>query len=357
MKKILIISQPQFGYHSGIYNYSKYLSSDFKVSVLCHDGGKLKKDINTVNVVYVKYTRFILSQIKFILKARKLHRINKYDLVIIHYFISSSILNLCFKTTPLCVYINTSFIFKNKRKESFFNNILRLEYKTFKYRTVLSSSLGKYLGLANFIEMPLGGEKSNFVSYHDNLNPRFFNIIYIGTLYDRNIEKTIQGIALLKSKYEVANFHYDIIGFGSIDEVNTIKNEINRLQLNNCIKYHGEIRRPQLNKFLEKANIGVSFIPCRIEYDCQPPTKTFEYLMYGIPVIATATSEHKKIINQTNGILVNDNPEDFSLGLEKLLKIYKTFDRNIIFNNSDCYSWENIVKSKLLPYINKILNS
>ena len=80
MKKILIISQPQFGYHSGIFNYAKYLSNNNEINVLCHDGEKEIKSINGVNVFYIKYKFPLISQIKFILKAKTLHKKINYDL-------------------------------------------------------------------------------------------------------------------------------------------------------------------------------------------------------------------------------------------------------------------------------------
>jgi len=41
-------------------------------------------------------------------------------------------------------------------------------------------------------------------------------------------------------------------------------------------------------------------------YDCQPATKTFEYILSGMVCIATSTYENKKLINNINGVLCND---------------------------------------------------
>jgi nucleoside-diphosphate-sugar epimerase len=62
-------------------------------------------------------------------------------------------------------------------------------------------------------------------------------------------------------------------------------------------------------------NIGVSYIPMLKCFDNQPPTKTFEYLLSGMPVIATATNANKDIINDVNGVLINDNSEEVYNGL------------------------------------------
>jgi glycosyltransferase involved in cell wall biosynthesis len=89
-------------------------------------------------------------------------------------------------------------------------------------------------------------------------------------------------------------------------------------------------------------------------YDVQPVTKTFEYLLSGMPVIATNTSENRKVINQGNGVLIGDTAEDFYTGLKTILKNRLFFDSVKIRNNSMEYTWYNIVDKNLKIYLDQV---
>jgi len=88
-------------------------------------------------------------------------------------------------------------------------------------------------------------------------------------------------------------------------------------------------------------------------YDCQPPTKTFEYVFAGMPVIATATSENRRVINRTNGILIKDDPKSFYEALRELYFRREEFYSEKIRHSCLGYSWESIVKKNLIPYLAK----
>ena len=90
-------------------------------------------------------------------------------------------------------------------------------------------------------------------------------------------------------------------------------------------------------------------------FDVQPTTKTFEYLFAGMPVIATATSEHKKVINDKNGVLVQDNPEGFCNGLKHLYQTRMTYDSSIIKELCSEHAWERIVRENFIPYLNTVV--
>ncbi len=152
--------------------------------------------------------------------------------------------------------------------------------------------------------------------------------------------------------FQINDIFYTIIAFGNEDEVMDIRNLINKLNLNDKISFLGEIRPPILYKYFDSSNIGVSFIPITKYFNCQPATKTYEYLINGMPVIATNTHENKKIINENNGVLINDDVNSFAEGLYILYKNRKQYSFNNITYLSSNYSWENILKKYLDPIIN-----
>jgi hypothetical protein len=65
--------------------------------------------------------------------------------------------------------------------------------------------------------------------------------------------------------------------------------------------------------------------------------------MSGLPVIATSTYENKLIINNSNGVLIEDNSNSFCFGLSQILKLLPSYDNNLIKDNLKEYQWKNIV--------------
>jgi glycosyltransferase involved in cell wall biosynthesis len=350
VKKILLITPAQFGYHSGTYYFAKHLQSKFDVTVLGFYTGKKIISIDGIKIINISCKKSYFSKFKLIFEARKLHKINNYDFVFILYFLLSSLVTLVLPKTKIAVFINTIFIFKdNSIKEKLYNLMLKFEYNFFKYKTVISKNLGEYLKLQHFQVIPVGAEYPKILP--QNRSYQQLKLIYVGTLYDRNIEITLKGIKMFLSDNKVINLKYFIIGFGTEQEVKNLTNEINKLNLNDSVFFLGEIRYPELTEYFLASNIGISFIPCTEKYDNQPPTKTFEYLAYGLPVIATKTKENSLIINDSNGVLIEDTPMGFCNGLMQILNKINNYNSNQIYESSYKYSWQNIVETILSPYI------
>jgi len=114
-----------------------------------------------------------------------------------------------------------------------------------------------------------------------------------------------------------------------------------------------------LHLILSKHNVGVSYVPITPYFDVQPPTKTFEYLLAGMPVIATRTKENEKVINEYNGVLIDDTPEDFRNGLALLYERISAnkFTSSRIIESSESYTWERIVRNNFKLYIESLLSN
>jgi len=94
-------------------------------------------------------------------------------------------------------------------------------------------------------------------------------------------------------------------------------------------------------------------MPC---FDSQPVTKTFDYLLAGMPVIATATSENKIVINENNGVLIDDTIEGFASGVEEVIIKKDRYKSQTIRETSQIYHWQLIV-SNLEKYLLNIYHS
>lgn len=358
MHKILIIATSQFGYNSDVFFYSKYLKNYFDVTFLglCQDKNVVSTEGVTILNLPYRPQRF-RTQIDIIKEARRLHKVNQYDSIIVFYFPFCSFLLLFISRKLLMVDIRTSFIMKeNPIKETIYNWIMKFEFGLFQNRTIISKNLADYLRIKkHFTVFPLGGELPTCECLQKDY--RSLHLMYIGTFYDRKIDITIRGFYkfLQKNKGKVS-INYTIIGFGSDMEKKQINDTINELDLGKFVNFIGEVRFPDTIKYFQQHNVGVSFIPLTKYYDCQPPTKTFEYLLYGLPVIATKTLENRIVINSSNGVLIEDTVDGFCDGIEQIIRNKDKFNTLLIQNNSTKYSWSSIVDNILKPYIEGKVN-
>ena len=74
-----------------------------------------------------------------------------------------------------------------------------------------------------------------------------------------------------------------------------------------------------------------------------------------MPVIDTNNYENRQVINEDNGVLIDDNPDSFASGLGKIYDSIDCFDENIIRNSVQDHEWENIML-KLKHYLNTFPN-
>jgi glycosyltransferase involved in cell wall biosynthesis len=338
---ILIISQEQYGYLIDYYKYTQYLKNDFEITFYCWDYGRPKVENNGIALVYVSRSGSILSRnIRFIIQIFKLCRKQKYDLCFISYFRGCSIVRLFAKSTPKILDLRTSYVHLSRIYRVVNNYLIVLESLTFKKITIISNGLANYLHISKskFVELSLGADTMS-------VSPKIYNkinLLYVGTLYDRNIEDTIIGFKKFLDNNNDTNSTYTIIGTGWKNEEAELRSLILSLGLENQVFVLGYIKYELLYQYYEKATIGVSYIPITPYYQFQPPTKTFEYLQAGLPVIATNTVENARVITSENGCLIEDSPHSFIQGLQNIVDSFQSFDMKTIQESAKYHTWSYI---------------
>lgn len=357
MKKLLIVCPSQYGYRIDTYYHIKYLEKYFNITCICLDYNLPKINPNKANIIYIsRKGNHIVRYFRYLKSASKLIKTNKFDVVFIDYFILCSFLKIINYNKIMILDIRSGKISINNNLTDIliFNNILKIESVFFKNITIISDTLRKYLNIPSRKShiLPVGAEIIN----KDKKTFSDLNLLYVGTLSTREIEKTIIGFSKFYNKYKnLVNLSYDIIGYGSIDDEMKINSEIIRNKLSNVVHFIGRIQHNKLGPYFKKCNVGIAFIPTYIYYQYQPPTKIFEYLLSGLAVIATNTIENKKIINIYNGVIIQDNSESFFHGLERIWNNRKLYKSDNIRFESKAYLWENIVEKNLKIYINKVI--
>lgn len=354
MSKLIIINQDQFGHHIDTYYYCNYLKHAFDIIYICWDHGLPKIEMPGVQVVYVSRKGNILVRTMRFLRQALGQMEDKKAIVFIKYFKGVSLaLRLLRPTHCFVLDIRTASVHKSPVVRRFHDARLKFETRSFRHVTVISQSLADKLNISHKAHiLPLGAHViSSAGKTFDGLH-----LLYVGTLFNRNMDVTIHGFKQFYEEFKRRiPLSYTIIGSGPNNEEQALRKLTARYGLEKIINVIGRIPHPQLKPWFDAANVGVSYVPLTDYYDCQPATKTFEYLVSGMPILATNTSENRKVIEQGNGVLVGDTAEDFYSGLKTIFAKRRLFDSAKIRNEALRYSWENIVQNNLKVYFEKIV--
>lgn len=357
--KVFFLTRSSYGYQTDYWQYTKELSKHCNVVYVGVESGRKKiiPDFERIEVFEVRLRgNILLKGIKLLFFWRKAVLSGNPDVILVHYWPG------CF-LTPLLLWRYRKKMFLDIRTGTvghrpimtfllncliFFNTIF------FSKVSCLSKSLVEKLKLPQqkTCWLPLGAETVV------NLPKKFdcLELLYIGTFQDRRLDQMLKGFKIFYREFaqKTVPIHFTVVGDGAPGELNDLKTWCENHRLGKTVEFTGFQPVGHKNEFLAKANIGISFVPLLPCYDCQPPTKTFEYLMAGMPVIATATKENASVITPDNGVLCRDTPEDFAAALVRLHKNRNNYDSKKIRNSVVAFSWQRITEEHLLPILKNI---
>ena len=353
-KKIVILASAQFGYSTTTYKYCEYARQDFDITYVGWDYKLPKVELSKIKIKYVSRNSNLLKRNFALLKAFYKEISLGYDLVLSTYVRGISLVKLLKPKVNFLLYIDTFGVMPNASKRYVYDFMLKFEASFFKNVAVINRGLAKRLKRKEYEILPLGGAVFN-------TSHKFFNslkLLYVGTFDNRNMIDCVKGFHkyLEKTGYKNNSIKFEIIGDGPNNELEELKAYVESYRLSHYISILGYIPQKDLKPYFENANIGVSYVPILPYYEYQTPTKTFEYLISGLPVIATATFENKKIIRPWSGVIVKDNPNSFCEGIIKLQEKKKEFCSERIIKAYSNNTWENAVKNHFIPLVKKLAN-
>jgi glycosyltransferase involved in cell wall biosynthesis len=247
--------------------------------------------------------------------------------------------------------IRTGSISENALFRTSYDSLLLFESKFFRHVTIISESLSKKFNLTKKATIvPLGSEPISVTSKSfDSLH-----LLYVGTLSGRHIDKTLIAFSRFYNEHKRdIPMSYTIIGDGPHAEIEQLDEIAEEFSLSSVVNITGRIPFTELKPYFDSHNIGVSFVPITDFFDVQPVTKTFDYLLSGMPVIATATYENKKVISDSNGVLIDDSIDDFYKGIQNIWDNKKRYKSEQIVTTSSQYRWNDIINN-LGNYLDKI---
>lgn len=350
-KRLFIAIQKQFGYHSDTFYYCKYLKKHFDITYVCWDYRLKIIKMENVKTIYIsRRGNLILRNLRF-LKAVITEISTGHDIHFLKYFRGCALVKICFPFKTFLLDIRSGAVGKYPLNRFFYNLGIRVETLFFRHVSIISTGLANQLGIGKkaFV-LPLGAETiSPSVKAMDRMH-----LLYVGTLHQRNIEQVVAGFLKFQRKYSpIVEAKLTVIGTGYADEEKKLRKMVKDHQAEAVVTITGQIPHNNLHSFFATHNIGIAYIPKTAYFDAQPPTKTYEYLLSGMPVIATNTTANKMVITPENGILVQDSPESFCQGLILMHKTLKQYNSISIRMNAQSYNWVGIT-SRLKRKLQKI---
>lgn len=165
--------------------------------------------------------------------------------------------------------------------------------------------------------------------------------IYCGGItFNRGLEKLIESLTLLPDVYLV------MMGYGAPDFLHKLQNIANKHKVNERFSFYGPVQPHEVTSYTSSADVGVAPIQnaCLSYYFCAP-NKVFEYIIGGIPVVASDFPDLSKIVMENEIGFVFD-PEDIQSIANSINNVFEEEDRYEKMKQNTVeaklkYNWEN----------------
>ena len=298
----------------------------------------------------------LFDQFLFTFKAANIIRKMNADLIIIH----SNRINLLYpilckkEKNKLVMMTFTPAVDPSKLRRLFWDCYERIGFSVYKRFLIATEAMVEAFGLQK--------KKTYIVRWgmsKISIIPKIFGrirMLYLGTLSARDIHKTIYGLKeYLYTDPEIEVERYDIIGTGHKEYIDLIKKAIKETELSNIVYLHGYLNDQEIIPYFDRANIGVAYLPNLEYFSNNISTKLYEYLLSGIPVIAVAKTENKKIINDQNGVLIEDNEHSFAQGLHLMAQRFSSYSSEEIMKTVEKESISYRIRNEMVPAFNRII--
>lgn len=353
--KILLVTTTQFGYLVDYYRYYEYLKKKgHDVKYICIDYGKEKIENGNPDIHYItEEGNKLFRHFRFIHGIKKIEKEHNFDRIMIHVFpLVTSLLGLI-PRHKMYIDIRTVSIHTKLYKRAFFNTLIRIASVFFQHTSAITDIAAKQLGIRNYKLLPLGGAYFGDGNPADEMSEKYRDIftsgdylfMYVGTLNKRGIIDCVKGFHSFMKKHPGTRARFLIIGTSIGNELDEINAYIDKHKIQSYIHTLGYIPQSRLSYFFNHVDCGVSYMPLSMPFSKQPSTKTYEYLVNGIPVIAIASLDNINMVNNSNvpaGVLIEDSPQGFEYGVNKILQSKNIYNKEDISREFRQYEWDNL---------------
>ncbi|MDD3562954.1 MAG: glycosyltransferase [Candidatus Cloacimonetes bacterium] len=297
----------------------------------------------------------VFDELMFVLRAVKEMKKIKADLVLVHSHRLAFLYPLLARSENYVLVLYTTAVSTSTMKRKFWDSWEKLVMLPYKKFFVATPEMIDLFGLkedncyvTRWGMRPISVTKKSFSS---------LSLLYIGVLSGRRIDETIAGLRIFLDKHKDVTASYSIIGSGKPEYVEAIRSAIKHNALEEIVTYYGYLPDNEIIPYFDRCNVGVSYVPITPYYTDVIVTKTVEYLLSGLAVIATNTNKNRAMISDDNGVLVSDDPESFAEGLEKIYKSLSSYNSQTIVEGSQEWDLDYNIKNRIVPLLKQIAGS
>jgi glycosyltransferase involved in cell wall biosynthesis len=353
--KILLVTTNQFGYLVDYHRYYTYLKKKgHDVKYLCQASSREKIEGDNPDIIYIPRVKNKVNKHYTFMKAIvEVEKQNNFDRIMIHVFPLVSLLSLFIDKNKIFLDIRTLSVHRKQYKRSFFDFMIRMASRVYKNTSSITDVAAKQLRLRNYKLLPLGGA---YFGHQQNGTPEnemydhifedgYFIMIYVGTLFKRRIIECVQGFHAYMKSNPGTKARFVIIGTSPKNELNEINDYIKQHNLEDIIYTLGYIPQTRLSYFFNHSHCGIAYTPLTMPYPLQPTTKIYEYLVNGIPVIATATLDNIQMVETSKvpcGVIIKDNAQEVESAVAKIIENRHLYNRSEIAREFNRFEWDNL---------------
>jgi glycosyltransferase involved in cell wall biosynthesis len=175
----------------------------------------------------------------------------------------------------------------------------------------------------NKIEIvPLGVDTEVFKPNYETSDEGQFHCVYTGSIRPvREMEACLEAVSIAQDNGVPVRLH--LVGGGDEDYVRSLRSYAEELGISDAMEWHGYVNHAEIPSVLRKMDVGISHLPDREMYRVSSPTKVYEYLASGLPVVCSDIIAHEKILEpgETGFFYDPDNPDEFAERIESLASI------------------------------------
>ena len=365
--KILIVGLNQLP-HRYLYNQCKYLADHFDITVISPYEGLEKKTSSLFKTVYldtgVSKPRFkLLKKLKTFTRifrtiygVRSYARDDVYDLVYIWDQTWAFAIKLLLG--PKYKYVMQMFapgVTSSRVKNKFHD--LQVEFNVRFFRHVFMGT-ERVMRLFNVppCKAHATGVGIEAIEYQDRVFESL-DLVYLGALSNRYVHESVEGFArFFRANKGRIRMSYKIIGGGSSEAVELLKASIAAAVPEVPVQYLGRLEDAELISVFRASNIGVVYNRVTPYYTNNISTKLYEYLLSGLPVIAVRNNSMLRVVNPSNGVLIEDSPDGFEQGLHTLMTNLGSFNSQTIAQSGEERSVKRVVRDRMIPAFQKIIS-
>lgn len=358
--KILIVSVSQFGYLIDYHRYYTYLKGKgYDVKYMCWDFGNERLEPGNPDIIYVPRHGGMLRRLpRLIQEVVKYDKKMRFDRILVNNFKMVSSLLLFIPNRKIYFDIRQVSVHTKKYKRKLFDGMMAFAARRFKNTSIITDLAAKHIGITRYRLLPLGGAYFPVATANDPETEQYrsllagndFIFLYVGTLFKRRLLDTVVGFHEYLKKNPGTAAKYILIGNSFGNELETIREYIKSNGIENHVHALGYIPQKRLALFFQEADCGITYSPLTAFNDVQPNTKTYEYLINGMPVIATATKDNIKLLEHSGiecGIVIKDNAQDFERAVGGIISRYDLYDKEAIAAKFSEYEWDNLFRQHL----------